>query len=342
MKIKQFKSWLKWLVLGLAVFILGFMPLPYYIEQPGELFAVNDLIKIEGKKPVANFSITTVGISQVTPLSALRALMPFNELISEKELLAGIDDYETYDFMQFLYMEDAANTATEVAYREAGADYSVKNKGAYVFEVLNSSAFYKKLQAEDLITQVNGESIKNSTQFMDQVKKMTKDQEVHLTFKRQKQVKEVSGKLTAFADGKWRVGVSLIDAKEVISSPQATIDFEDIGGPSAGLMYTLYMYNELTDQHLDKGRKIAGTGTIAEDGSVGPIGGVEKKVAAAAKAGAEIFLVPRDHISSDEKKKYPKRQSNYQRAKAAAQQLKTKMKIVPVDSFKEAVDYLEK
>lgn len=339
---KKYKGWIKWLVLGLALLILGFMPLPYYIEQPGELFAVDDLIKIEGKKPISNFSITTVGITQATPLSALRALMPFNELISEKELLAGVDDYDTYDFMQFLYMEDAANTATEVAYREARADYTVKNKGAYVFEVLKASTFHKKLQAGDLITQVNDQPIKNSSQFMEQIEKLTENQKVQLAFKRKKQVKEVSGKLTAFADGKLRVGISLIDAKEVSTSPEATIDFEDIEGPSAGLMYTLYMYNELTDKHLDQERKIAGTGTIAADGSVGPIGGVEKKVAAAAKAGAEIFLVPRDKLSKAERKKYPKRQSNYQLAKAAARQLHTQMKIVPVDSFKEAVDYLEK
>ncbi|MFQ5595639.1 MAG: S16 family serine protease, partial [Anaerolineae bacterium] len=64
------------------------------------------------------------------------------------------------------------------------------------------------------------------------------------------------------------------------------------GGPSAGLMFTLTIFNLLTPEDLTGGRRIAGTGTINLDGEVGPIGGVEQKVAGAEGAGAEYFLSP--------------------------------------------------
>ncbi len=67
---------------------------------------------------------------------------------------------------------------------------------------------------------------------------------------------------------------------------------EDIGGPSAGLIFSLGVYDTLTPGSLTGGTDIAGTGTIDPDGSVGPIGGIQQKIVAAADAGAKIFLVP--------------------------------------------------
>jgi PDZ domain-containing protein len=65
-----------------------------------------------------------------------------------------------------------------------------------------------------------------------------------------------------------------------------------IGGPSAGLMFSLAIYYTLTPGPLTGGAEVAGTGTIAEDGSVGPIGGIQQKIVAAADAGATLFFVP--------------------------------------------------
>jgi Lon-like protease len=65
-----------------------------------------------------------------------------------------------------------------------------------------------------------------------------------------------------------------------------------IGGPSAGLIFALAVYDEVTHDDLIAGRSVAGTGTITGDGSVGAIGGIQEKVAGAEAAGATIFLVP--------------------------------------------------
>lgn len=76
--------------------------------------------------------------------------------------------------------------------------------------------------------------------------------------------------------------------------PPLQVDFNlaDIGGPSAGLMFSLALIDKLTPGELDGGKFVAGTGTIDDDGKVGPIGGIQYKMMAAREAGAETFLVP--------------------------------------------------
>lgn len=77
------------------------------------------------------------------------------------------------------------------------------------------------------------------------------------------------------------------------------IDFtlEDVGGPSAGLMFAVGIIAKLSPQDLTAGHHIAGTGTIDPDGTVGPIGGIRQKLAGARNAGATLFLMPKDHCA---------------------------------------------
>ncbi|MEH7275544.1 S16 family serine protease, partial [Neobacillus vireti] len=108
---------------------------------------------------------------------------------------------------------------------------------------------------------------------------------------------------------------------------------DEIGGPSAGLMFTLEIYDQLMDEDFTKGYKIAGTGTIDSEGTVGPIGGIDQKIVAADKAGAEIFFAPNEKGSKD---------SNYNLAVKTAREIKSKIKIVPVDGIDDAINYLKK
>jgi PDZ domain-containing protein len=73
---------------------------------------------------------------------------------------------------------------------------------------------------------------------------------------------------------------------------------DNIGGPSAGLMMSLAIYDTLTPGPLTGGDAVAGTGTITPSGEVGPIGGIQQKVAAARDAGADLFFVPADNCDS--------------------------------------------
>jgi PDZ domain-containing protein len=76
------------------------------------------------------------------------------------------------------------------------------------------------------------------------------------------------------------------------------IELADVGGPSAGLMFALGIIDRLTEEDLTGGAFIAGTGTIDDEGTVGPIGGVAMKTIAAREAGAEFFLTPEDNCAA--------------------------------------------
>lgn len=96
------------------------------------------------------------------------------------------------------------------------------------------------------------------------------------------------------------VGFVPFDTRTVDLPFDVSIDTQAVGGPSAGLAFTLALVDELTEGDLTGGRDIAVTGTIRLDGSVGPIGGLEQKVSAVHQHGVEVFLIPAEQIELDE------------------------------------------
>ena len=134
------------------------------------------------------------------------------------------------------------------------------------------------------------------------------------------QTRTVSVRAERPADGgDPRVGVEVLDNFPF----SVLIESGDIGGPSAGLMWSVGMVDLLTPGDLTAGRRIAGTGTIDIDGIVGPIGGIGQKVVAAERAGATVFLVPR---------------ADHEGARAAG----TGLELVPVDDLEDALAYLSR
>ncbi len=94
-------------------------------------------------------------------------------------------------------------------------------------------------------------------------------------------------------EGQTLLGV-LIDPKYTFPI-QVDIKIENIGGPSAGMMFSLGIIDKLTPGPMTGGKKIAGTGTIDSSGQVGPIGGIQQKLVGARDAGAAWFLAPADN-----------------------------------------------
>jgi PDZ domain-containing protein len=114
------------------------------------------------------------------------------------------------------------------------------------------------------------------------------------------------------------IGINLVDAFPF----GVQISSGDVGGPSAGLMWALGLYDLLTPGDLTRGKVIAGTGTIDTQGNVGPIGGIQDKVVAAERAGAQVFLVPRANMAD-------------LRGVATGS-----MRLVPVSTFEQALEVL--
>ncbi len=156
-----------------------------------------------------------------------------------------------------------------------------------------NSTFNDKLQIADTVTEVNGKSFKSSEEMMKFIQKQKVGDPVNIKVTRiDGGNHSFDGHFVKISTGKTGIGISLVDHTEVITTPKVTIDAGQIGGPSAGMMFTLEIYSQITGKNLRDGREIAGTGTINSDGSIGQIGGVDKKIATASKEGANLFLVP--------------------------------------------------
>ncbi|WHY87973.1 SepM family pheromone-processing serine protease [Neobacillus novalis] len=323
----------------LAIILIGAMnySLPYYVSKPGMAKELGPIITVEnGYKDEGNFMLTTVRMGRANIYSYLEAKMQKYEEIYPLDLVLNKKETEEeYNVRQLHLMAASKLNAIEVAYRKAGVPVDYNYKGIYVMQVMNDMPAAGKLQAGDRIFKVDGHPFPSSEEFINYVGKKQAGDKIELTFSRNKATKNVTLSLQPFKEDPKRVGIgiSLVDDKEIVVDPKVTVKTDTIGGPSAGLMFSLEIYNQLTKDDLTKGYQIAGTGTIDVDGTVGPIGGIEQKIVAADKAGAEFFLAPNEKGVKN---------SNYQAAVKTARDIKTKMKIVPIDSFDEAVQYLEK
>ena len=320
--------------------IIGFVvvPLPYYVESPGATIDLKELITVNDKedKGSGSFSLTSVGIRQATGFLALKAKMtPFEELISEEELTGGATN-EEYNQMQQYYMETSQNNAIYYAAKKANVPHRQEFLGVYVMEIMSNSTFKNKLKVGDVLVSVNGKKFNSSQELIKYVSSLKKSK-VRIEVIRGKKHLTFSGETVKLSGtNRYGIGIQLVDHTRVVTKPAVKIDAEDIGGPSAGLMFTLECYQLFTGKNLSS-KKIAGTGTIDDQGKVGMIGGVDKKVIAASRQGMKVFFAPTDQPAGVKKS-----ETNYAEAVKTAKKIHTKMKIVPVARFEDALNYLEK
>lgn len=347
-KHKSLLGLLKWWIIGFAFLLLVLaslvVRLPYYLEMPGGAYDIRSVLKVNKKadKAKGSYNFVAVSVSQATPAQVLYAwLTPFTELSSKEETTGGFSNDDYLRINQF-YMETSQNESVYQALKLANKQVSLTYKGVYVLNLAKNSTFKDRLHLADTVTGVNGKSFKNSSQLIKYVAALHLGDKVKVQYTSQGKKKESVGKVIKLSNGKNGIGIGLTDHTEVLSDVPVDFNTEGVGGPSAGLMFTLAIYDQLVKEDLRKGRKIAGTGTIEQNGHVGDIGGAGLKVVSAAKKGMDIFFVPNNPIDKNAKKGKTKVQTNYQEAKAAAKRLGTKMKIVPVQNVQQAIDYLKK
>lgn len=328
----------------LLVILSFIVPLPYYIEVPGGAEDIRKVLTVDGKEDQAagSYNFVTVGIQHATFAHLVYAwLTPFTDIYSAQELTGGSSDEEYLRINQF-YMDTSQNMAKYQGLKAAGKDISMDYLGVYVLQVSKDSTFRGILNIADTVTGVNDKTFESSEELVKYVNSQTLGDTVKVTYEEDGETKTATGKIIKLENGKNGIGISLVDRTEVSSSVPIEFSTEGIGGPSAGLMFSLAIYTQLANPDLRDGRVIAGTGSIDREGKVGDIGGIDKKVVSAAKAGATIFFAPDNPVSKEEKKANPKAKTNYETALEAAKEIKTDMKIVPVKTLQEAIDYLEK
>lgn len=153
------------------------------------------------------------------------------------------------------------------------------------------------LHKGDVLVSVGGKPVATSADVVEAVKASKPETVVPMVVRRDGVEQTVDVKVGARPDDNSK-GYLGVTPEEVPQGPlDVTFNLADIGGPSAGLMFSLAMIDKLSPGQLNGGKFIAGTGTIDPTGKVGPIGGIQYKMIAAREAGAETFLVPADNCN---------------------------------------------
>ncbi|MGE7876944.1 SepM family pheromone-processing serine protease [Peribacillus muralis] len=325
------------LVVAILLIASALYSLPFYVSKPGMAKELEPIIEVSGgDEAKGSFMLTTVRMGRANIYSYLLAKWSkYQELYPENAIRSADETDEEYNIRQLHLMDGSKNNAIKIAYEKAGKEVDYEYLGVYVLDVLEGMPAAKELKAGDQIIQVDDVKFKSAQEFMGYINGKKAGDKVELVYKREETEKKAVLSLQSFKDDPNRVGIgiSLDDNRKVTTKPAIAIDSEQIGGPSAGLMFSLEIFNQLTEGDLTKGYDIAGTGTMADDGTVGPIGGIQQKIVAADNSGAEIFFAPNESGAAG---------SNYEDALIAAKDIGTDMKIVPVDNFDDALAYLNK
>jgi Lon-like protease len=294
----------RWIRIGLGLGVLALLlaaiawPLPYYSEGPGPARDVVPRIIYQGMpryEPTGQLDLTTVRYEQLTGLTWLRAQLDSTLSVVKADVVYPPEVPVTVTQQRGVsQMDQSQIAATAVALHALHRYPKEHGDGALIEDVVPSCPADGKLYPGDIITSVDGTAVRTAARASKLFDKIPNDQPLHFDLNVDGDtVQETFTRAPCGPKDEKLVGISMIDAFPI----DVTYTSDEIGGPSAGLMWALGLYELLTPEDITAGRTIAGTGEIAPDGTVYPIGGIEDKVVAAQRAGATIFLAPKDNMS---------------------------------------------
>jgi PDZ domain-containing protein len=305
-------AWVSGIVVIVLLALAALLPVPFLVVSPGPTF--NTIGEIDGV-PLVEISDTTVypvtGNLDMTTIRESGA--PRSPLTVYQALLAWADPDQAVLPRELLYPDDVSGE--EVEQRNA-ALFSTSQSDAIaaalnaigepviadvvVTAVFNGTPAEGRLQPGERIMAIDGEWITTPDQVGEAVR--SKPIGSTLIFMVEREGTPVDVELVSVANpddpqvGYVGIGVGVNYRAEF------PIEFTltDVGGPSAGLMFSLAIVDKLTPTDLTGGGHVAGTGTIDPSGNVGAIGGIRQKLAGAREAGATLFLMPEVHCAEVE------------------------------------------
>lgn len=318
------------------VYFLGTYQLPYYIQKPGGANALNPIVEVaDGFESEGDMHLVTVSGLQATPIQyVLAKIFSYHDILPLDQVFPEGISQDDYMHAQLQVMESSQEAATVVAYEAAGEEITIDYQGVYVVSVVDGMPAEGKLETGDRIVGIDGQEVRESADLIQYVDDKKSGDTVLIEFVREEEAMEAEIMLEEFSDLDNRVGIgiSLVTDRDVTVDRDIQFTSGNIGGPSAGLMFTLEIYDQLTEEDITKGHEIAGTGEIDYDGNVLRIGGIDKKIVAADKEGIDIFFAPNENGAAN---------SNYEIAKKTAEEIGTDMQVIPVDTFEDALRFLE-
>jgi len=293
------------IAIGISVAVAWPITVPYYTLSPGPVYDTSDFIEVEdgNVSDQGELFFLTVSLKEANIFEYAAGRLDDRVSVREREVIRPIgvsqDDLRREGLDS---MEQSKQDATFVALTRLGYEVTFIGTGALVIETIPDSGADGILLPGDIIVEMDGRQVAFRSDIIDELGNYEIGDDISFVVERAIDASaddyedaDVDVLLGPHVDDPERpmIGVLLGNNPPIIEFPvEVDIDSNNIGGPSAGLMFTLQIMDQLTDDEITNGRRIAGTGTIRRDGTVGPIGGVRQKVFGAIDAGAYAVLIP--------------------------------------------------
>ncbi|MFZ5828001.1 MAG: S16 family serine protease [Bacillota bacterium] len=329
---RQLDTWVRRLFLlsslvAIVGFVLVYTPTDFYITAPGAAIDTSRLISVDGgERHRSRLYMLVVNTQPANLFWYIYAQLDNRAVLETRdEYLGGFQDYAEYLDWNKRLMEESQRTAKAIAFQQLGFGEGVRAVGVRIVGILADSPVRGILKAGDVIIGMDHHPVQNRNELRRILESHVGGVRLPVKIRREGETLELTVPTRSWEDPN-RTGAALgvtIDDELVFDDAAVKVDVHSgpIFGPSAGLMFTLQIIDQLTPDGLSGNLVVAGTGTIEYDGGVGVIGGVEQKVYTAEAAGADVIFVPR---------------GNYEEAARVA----TRIEVVPVDHIRDAVTWL--
>lgn len=303
----------RWIVLLVAMGLLlsailgaAIVQIPYVALRPGSVRPVTERVLVEGAPsyaPEESIAYTTVSVGSTTMLEAFVGWLDDDvDVLSERAVRGGRSEDENRRYNAQL-MDTSKLTAIAVALDFLGEDVEIRTTGTVVRKIAAGSPAAEVLEPDDVIVAVDDEPVDAPGEIGGLLQPGGPGAGHTLTLERPAGSTnriDVTVATVAAEDDPARAIIGIAELEErfvAFDFPiDVTIDSGTVGGPSAGLAFTLAVLDVLTAGELTGGHKVAVTGTMALDGAVGRVGGGAQKAITVRNAGYEAFLVPSDEL----------------------------------------------
>jgi Lon-like protease len=315
-------------LLAALVFLGATFPSGDYLFLPNEASPVANRVAVEGEgAPDPDGGIYYVDV-RLKKARWLDRLVPFARpdgasLVPGHAVTAPGQSFADRIATARNEMNRSERIAAAVALQAAGKDVDASPRGALVESVAVDVPAANTLRNGDVIVGAAGRAVRTPDALRRAVGHVTPGDPVRLRLRREGRQLERTVRTVAAPDDEKRaiIGVQVSQDASIELPVDVEIDLGDVGGPSAGLPFALEVYQELGND-VDRGYRIAATGEIELDGTVVPVGGVKQKTFGVRSSGADVFLVPAGDNAE------------------TAQQYAGDLRVIPVDSFEQALRVL--
>ncbi len=309
--------------------IFNFIPTGYNLMAPGVVRDLSGVIAVDDgyNGQEGSFYLTTVSSrsASIWDVIYLQLLSPAGrQIIPREEQIPPDMNIQEFNELMMELMEESKQLAQAQAFDQLGIDYEVEAEGVEVVGIIEGGTAEGFLKNGDLILSINGQEVIFAADAASTIRNREIGDSVDIKILRDQKEKEFTLQTVELDNNPGHPSIGIyITTRGLEYNFSRAVNFETnkIGGPSAGLMFALEIYNQLTIEDITSGHRIAGTGSLLTDGTVSEISGIKQKVLAAEKEGIDLFFVPIQ---------------NYEEAKSVAH----KMEIAAVKSIQEAINYL--